>query len=172
MKPEQTKKHVERLRKIWRKFNHRFAEEAAEFLVAPPFGLKKEKAEKNSREILEWLECVPNIMLLVGNLMIDDRVPADGKVRIGMLIFYILSPLDLLPMWMVGPIGSMDDVMVVLYLVFVITSWLASLDEEIIYENWTGEQKQIDKIMSAVSKVGGLGVLGDVLERGTRLIPR
>jgi uncharacterized membrane protein YkvA (DUF1232 family) len=163
---------VERLRKTWRKFNRRFAEEAAELLAAPPFGMEKEEAEKHTCEILEWLECVPNIMLLVGNLMIDDRVPADGKVRIGMLIFYILSPLDLLPMWMVGPIGSMDDVMVFLYLMFVITSWLASLGEEIIYENWTGEQKQIDKIMSVVSKVGDLGVLGDVLEKGMRLIPR
>ncbi|MEW6202301.1 MAG: YkvA family protein [bacterium] len=170
MKPEQIQKNVEWLRKTWKKFNRSFVDETAEFLASLPFETDEEKTKDNTAKILEWLECVPNILLLIGNLMLDDRVPLDGKVRIGAMIFYIVSPLDLLPGWIVGPVGAMDDAVVFLYLLFVLARWLAGIDEEIIYENWSGEQKQIEKIMSFVSKAGELGIIGDVVERGMQRI--
>lgn len=153
------------LRGRWRKLNERVAEKAAEGISALFTDADEDEAEEKIREFLEWMESVPNFTLLVLNLLGDERAPVEKKLRIALILFYLLSPVDVLPAWLLGPVGFMDEAMAAAYLVFVIIRWIAETDEDVILDNWPGEDRQLDEIMKVLEWVATLGGLGDVVEK-------
>ncbi|MEW5947570.1 MAG: YkvA family protein [bacterium] len=164
MENEVESRLAERIRRRWRKFNRRFAEAAAEALEQFSAGRDREDMEDSIREFIEWVEAAPNFVLLLVNLMADDRAPSYGKLRIAVLLLYLLSPVDFLPGWLLGPVGYMDDAVVALYLAFMILRWLDETDEGVIHENWPGEPEKLEKIMKVVRRVSRLGGAGETVE--------
>ncbi|MFH1537460.1 MAG: DUF1232 domain-containing protein [bacterium] len=156
---------AERLRGRWRKLNEKVADRAAEGLSALFTDADEDEAQERIREFLEWMESAPNFMLLVLNLIGDERAPLDKKLQIAVILFYLLSPMDILPAWLLGPVGFMDEAMAAAYLVFLIIRWIAETDEDVILDNWPGEDRQLDEIMKVLEWVATLGGLGDVVER-------
>jgi len=42
--------------------------------------------------------------------MIDDRISTEFKMKIGLVVAYFISPIDLFPEAIFGPIGYLDDI--------------------------------------------------------------
>ena len=57
------------------------------------------------------LRALPDIVRLARNLLRDPRTPRSHKVALGVLIVWIVSPIDLLPEFLPG-IGPLDDIVV------------------------------------------------------------
>ena len=57
------------------------------------------------------LRALPDIVRLARNLLRDPRTPRSQKVALGVLIVWIVSPIDLLPEFLPG-IGPLDDIVV------------------------------------------------------------
>jgi uncharacterized membrane protein YkvA (DUF1232 family) len=57
---------------------------------------------------------LPKLVRLVARLIRDRRVPLAGKAAVFLGIAYFLSPVDLIPDFLVPVIGSLDDAAVLL----------------------------------------------------------
>ncbi len=77
---------------------------------------------------------LPNMVLLLGRLLKDARVPAAEKALFAAAIVYVISPLDLIPD--VFPfIGQADDLYVV---ALVILRLVNRSDESVVRRHWSG----------------------------------
>lgn len=77
---------------------------------------------------------VPNIIKLIGRLVLDPRVPRRSKVALGMAAAYVLSPIDLIPD-VIPVIGWADDVLI---LMFAVDALIERAGSEIVEEHWDG----------------------------------
>jgi uncharacterized membrane protein YkvA (DUF1232 family) len=73
--------------------------------------------------IADWLErkgkgfrhaqlllIAPDLFHLLTRLMLDSRIPVAEKAALGAALAYFISPIDLLPEAVLGPVGYVDDV--------------------------------------------------------------
>ena len=94
---------------------------------------KREKAELRGR-VRGFLMFLPNMVLLLGRLLKDARVPGAEKALFLAAIVYVISPLDLIPD--VFPfIGQVDDLYVV---ALTLLRLLNRTDASVLREHWSG----------------------------------
>lgn len=63
--------------------------------------------------LAELLLLLPDLVILLFRLARDPRVPASSKAIALLAVGYVLSPFELLPELLLGPIGLIDDLIVV-----------------------------------------------------------
>jgi uncharacterized membrane protein YkvA (DUF1232 family) len=56
---------------------------------------------------------LPDLTVMLGRLLRDPRVPRSAKLVALLGLGYVLSPIDLMPSLLLGPIGLVDDLFVV-----------------------------------------------------------
>lgn len=78
----------------------------------------------------------PDLFHLLCRLVVDTRVPAKEKAKLAMVIAYFVSPLDLVPEGLLGPVGYLDDIALAAY---VLNGLLKSTDVEVLRGHWAGE---------------------------------
>ena len=106
----------------------------------------------------EYLLIVPDIFYLLVKLVQDPDVPQGKKVKLITAIAYFISPIDLLPEAILGPIGYLDDLGVAAY---VLNDLLNSVDPQVIKRNWVGDNDillLIKKILINIDNMIGKGI--------------
>ena len=100
----------------------------------PKTKLKRgEKSELKGR-LSSFLMFLPNMVMLLGRLLKDARVPVAEKALFAAAIVYVISPLDFIPD--VFPfIGQVDDLYVV---ALVILRLVNRSDESVVRQHWSG----------------------------------
>jgi uncharacterized membrane protein YkvA (DUF1232 family) len=94
---------------------------------------RREKSELKGR-MRNFLMFLPNMVLLLGRLLKDLRVPAAEKALFVAAIVYVVSPLDFIPD--VFPfIGQVDDLYVV---ALVLLRLVNRTDEVVVRQHWSG----------------------------------
>jgi len=103
--------------------------------------MKEPKAKLKRRDKLElkgrmssFLMFLPNMVLLLGRMLKDGRVPLAEKALFMAAIVYVISPLDFIPDFFPF-IGQIDDIDVV---ALVLLRLLNRTDESIVREHWSG----------------------------------
>lgn len=102
-------------------------------------GKKKDRlARRETSELRErlrsFLMFLPNMVILLGRLLKDARVPAAEKALFAAAIVYVISPLDFIPD--VFPfIGQVDDLYVV---ALVLLRLVNRSDQTVVRELWPG----------------------------------
>ena len=102
----------------------------------------------------EYLLATPDLFHLLCKLSIDKDVPIKEKAKLAGAIAYFVSPIDLLPEALVGPIGYADDISLAAY---VLNQIVNNTDPEIIKRHWAGEGDV-------------LVLIQDILERADKMI--
>jgi uncharacterized membrane protein YkvA (DUF1232 family) len=100
----------------------------------------------------------PDLFHLLCRLALDKRVPAAEKAKLAGAIAYFVSPLDIVPELILGPIGMLDDVAVA---AFALNSLINSGQGEIAKELWAGDGDVlalIQQIVGAADEMLGAGV--------------
>ena len=92
-----------------------------------------EKSELKGR-MRSFLMFLPNMVMLLGRLMKDARVPLAEKALFAAAIVYVISPLDFIPDFFPF-IGQVDDLYVV---ALVLLRLVNRTDESIVRQHWTG----------------------------------
>jgi len=90
---------------------------------------------------------LPDLVVLLARLCGDPRVPGRYKACLAGGLAYILSPVDLLPERVVGPIGILDDLIVA---VVVLDLLLNHLPEEIVLEHWSGRSELLSTVQQVL----------------------
>ncbi len=117
--------------------------------------------EENSETAYKWKEfifIVPDIFYLLTKLVRDPDVPSSKKIKLVSVIAYFISPIDLLPEAILGPVGYLDDVALAAY---VLNDILNSIDPQIVKRNWVGEVDilyLVKNILANVDNMIGKGV--------------
>lgn len=96
--------------------------------------LKSENGSSN--QWAEYLMFAPDLFHLLCKLSIDPDVPIAEKVKLGAAIAYFVSPIDLIPAFVLGPVGYVDDIALAAY---VLNSLIKSSGPAIVRKHWAGE---------------------------------
>lgn len=119
-------------------------DDIAERKAKPARGFRKE-AKGRMRNFLMFL---PNMVMLLGRMLMDARVPTTEKALFLAAIVYVISPLDLIPD-LFPFIGQVDDIYVV---ALTLLRLINRSDAAVVREHWTGG----GDIVSLADSVAGL----------------
>jgi uncharacterized membrane protein YkvA (DUF1232 family) len=89
---------------------------------------------------------LPDLTVLLARLLRDDRVPFTSKAIAVFGIGYAVSPIDLIPSLLVGPIGLVDDLLVVSA---ALSKILNQVHPDIVRSHWSGQGDALDVIQRA-----------------------
>jgi uncharacterized membrane protein YkvA (DUF1232 family) len=115
----------------------------------------KEGKENQWSEYILW---APDLFHLLVKLSLDKNVPSSQKAKLAAAIAYFISPLDVIPEMILGPVGYVDDIALAAY---VLNSVINKTDPLIIQKHWAGEAdvlEVIKKILTAADRMVGQGL--------------
>jgi uncharacterized membrane protein YkvA (DUF1232 family) len=106
----------------------------------------------------EYLLVAPDLFHLLWKLSTDPDVSAQDKVKLAGALAYFISPIDLIPEAIVGPVGYVDDIALAAYVLHGIVN---HTDPEVLRRHWAGEGDILDvirQILAAADRMLGSGV--------------
>jgi uncharacterized membrane protein YkvA (DUF1232 family) len=90
---------------------------------------------------------LPDCVVLLARLARDPQVPAGAKLVAASALAYVLSPLELLPELLLGPLGLIDDLLVV----GAGASFLLNrVHPDLVRAHWPGQEDALE-LLQAVS---------------------
>lgn len=96
---------------------------------------------------------MPDLAVLMGRVLLDQRVPRRLRVKLAVVLAYITSPLDILPEAVLGPLGMAEDLVLLLY---AINKTLTEVDQRILLEHWSGRPGLLDSLREFSRVLGGM----------------
>jgi uncharacterized membrane protein YkvA (DUF1232 family) len=113
----------------------------------------------------DYLLLLPDLFLLATRLMLDPRVDKKHKVYLGAAIAYVVGPFNLLSGRMFGPLGYLDDLVV---LVAAFNMMLNDIDKQVVAEHWSGKAdllESVQKVIADADKLVGWGQIESILTK-------
>ncbi len=95
----------------------------------------------------DMLFLLPDMSVLLFRLMRDARVPVSSKAVAVLGAAYLLSPVDLMPAFLLGPIGLVDDLIVV---ATVLSRMLNRVHPDVVRSHWSGQGDALEAIQRVV----------------------
>ena len=111
----------------------------------------------------DYVLLVPDLFLLITRLMLDPRIDGKHKIYMGAALAYVISPIDLLSERRFGPLGYLDDFVVI---VAALNMLFTEVDRRIILEHWSGKEDllaTVEKVLAQADQLVGKGRLEKIL---------
>lgn len=103
-------------------------------IAKPNTKMKRREKSAMKGRLRSFLMFLPNMVMLLGRLLKDARVPTAEKALFIAAIVYVISPLDLIPD--IFPfIGQVDDLYVV---ALTLLRLVNRTDESVVRQHWSG----------------------------------
>jgi uncharacterized membrane protein YkvA (DUF1232 family) len=102
-----------------------------------------EGKEGKSHKWGEYILFAPDLFHLLCKLMTDDDVSPKDKAKVAAAIAYFISPFELIPEAVVGPIGYIDDIALAAY---VLDGIINNAGPEVVRRHWAGEDDVLDVV--------------------------
>src|SRR5262245_1767140 len=96
---------------------------------------------------------LPDFTVLLARLLRDPRVPRRAKLVALFGIGYVLSPIDLLPALLLGPLGLLDDLLVV---TAALSRLINHVHPDVVRAAWPGRGDALDAIQRSAAWAEGL----------------
>ena len=125
-------------------------------------GWTGEKLGLRLKNLAEFVMLVPDVIVLLGRVLLDRRVPRHLRIKVGIILAYLVSPLDLLPEAAIGPAGLLEDFVLT---VFALNRVFICVDRDILEGHWSGRPEQLDFLRELSDLAGSIftGRYGDRL---------
>lgn len=94
----------------------------------------------------DMLLLLPDLTVLLVRLLSDSRVPLANKALALLGVGYALSPVDLLPAMLLGPVGLVDDLLVV---TAALSRILNHVHPDVVRSHWSGQGDVLEAIRRA-----------------------
>ena len=91
----------------------------------------------------DLLLLLPDLTVLLLRMLRDPEVPIGSKAIAVLGVGYALSPIDLLPSLLLGPIGLVDDLLVVSA---ALSRLVNRVHPDVVRRNWSGQGDALDVI--------------------------
>lgn len=109
----------------------------------------KKKVPEKYKPLMEYMLIVPDIAALLVRLCKDERVSIKAKAIAGSTAVYLLSPIDIIPDF-IPFVGQFDDLSIAF---FALNSIIKMIPENIILENWSGNDDIIKKVKEGIKVI-------------------
>jgi uncharacterized membrane protein YkvA (DUF1232 family) len=122
----------------------------------------KKWAQSGDGKTNKWAEYImfaPDLFHLLCKLALDPEVPAMEKAKLAIAIGYFISPIDILPEGLIGPVGYADDVVLAAY---VLNSVINNTPRQVVDSHWAGEGDVLDvtkRILEVADEMLGSGLV-------------
>ncbi|MCP4003612.1 MAG: DUF1232 domain-containing protein [bacterium] len=93
--------------------------------------------------VRDLLLLLPDMFILLVRLARDDRVPMGSKMIAVLGVAYVLSPIELMPEIILGPIGLIDDLVVV---AAALSRVINRVHPDIVNSHWSGQGDALEAI--------------------------
>ena len=93
--------------------------------------------------LLDLLLLLPDLTVLLMRLLRDERVPVGSKGIALLGIAYVISPIDLLPEILLGPLGFVDDLLII---GTVLSRMMNRVHPDVVRSHWPGKQDALETI--------------------------
>jgi len=116
------------------------------------------KGKDVNYQFADYLLAAPDLFHLLCRLAIDKEVPVSEKAKLAAAIAYFVSPVDLIPEALTGPLGYIDDVAMA---AFVLNSLINKTNPEIVGRHWAGDNDILDliqQILQVADEMVGSGL--------------
>ncbi len=122
------------------------------------------RRDRARSELGDVVLLLPDLTVLLARLLRDDRVAIGNKALALFGLGYVLSPIDLVPALLFGPVGWVDDLLVV---TATLSRLLNHVHPDVVRSHWSGQGDALEAIQraSAWSERQLGGRLGEVLKR-------
>jgi uncharacterized membrane protein YkvA (DUF1232 family) len=124
--------------------------------------------ESNTGKNKQWNEYIllaPDLFHLLTKLSVDKEIPESKKVKLYAAIAYFISPIDLIPEAIFGPVGFLDDIALSAY---VLNDIINNVDPKIVKRNWAGDKDILVLIKTIVANANnflGSGIVKKIKKR-------
>ncbi len=95
----------------------------------------------------------PDLVHLNVRLILDPRVSRGDKIRMAAVLAYFVTPLDIIPEIILGPLGWLDNVALLAYALHTVVN---NTGPEIVQEHWAGDEDVLDLIGRVLSTANEL----------------
>ena len=112
----------------------------------------------------DLLLLLPDLSVLLMRLMRDPRVPVTSKVIAMLGLGYLLSPIDLIPSLLTGPIGMLDDLLIVSAS---LSRVLNHVHPDVVRSHWSGQGDALEAIQRV--SAWSASIFSEKLPRALRL---
>ena len=102
-------------------------------------------ASRGARSVRDYLLVLPDLTILLLRLLRDSRVPILHKGVALAGVAYVLSPIDLVPVLLFGPIGLIDDLFVV---AACLSRILNHVHPDVVRGHWSGQGDALETIQN------------------------
>ncbi|MCP5066121.1 MAG: DUF1232 domain-containing protein [bacterium] len=106
-------------------------------------GQLKAPVHGESTGLKDVLLLLPDLTVLMFRLLRDDRVAIGDKAIALLGVGYVLSPIDLIPDFIFGPFGLIDDVLV---LSATLSRLVNHVHPDVVRSHWAGQGDALDAI--------------------------
>lgn len=110
----------------------------------------------------DFLLAAPDLFYLLWKLSLDSEVPMKSKTIIVAALVYFISPIDLLPEALFGPVGYLDDIALT---AFVLNTVINDTSAQLVRKWWAGEHDillLIKNILANADRFLGRGLWGRI----------
>ncbi len=117
-----------------------------------------EKKKLKNKKIVEYILIAPDLFYLVYKLWKDPEIDAESKVLLAFVLFYFISPMDLIPEGILGPLGLLDDIAIASY---ALKRIMEKAGDKRVKKYWPGEDdivEVVNKVVSEIDKYLGSGL--------------
>ncbi len=117
-----------------------------------------ERKGVREKKVFKYIVAAPDFFYLLWKLSTDKELPAEDRLLVGIALFYFISPFDLFPEGVMGPIGYLDDIAIAAY---VIKKIINRAGEEKVKKYWLGDDDlllSIERILNTVDQYLGSGL--------------
>jgi uncharacterized membrane protein YkvA (DUF1232 family) len=87
-------------------------------------------------DVRDLLLLLPDLTMLMFRLLRDDRVAVGDKAVMLLGLGYVLSPIDILPAFFFGPLGLLDDLVVV---AATLSRLINHVHPDVVRSHWSGQ---------------------------------
>jgi uncharacterized membrane protein YkvA (DUF1232 family) len=96
-----------------------------------------------SSGVRDMLLLLPDLTVCLLRLLRDDRVPIGSKAIAMVGVAYVISPIDLLPGLLFGPLGLLDDLVIV---AATLSHILNDVHPDVVRSQWPGKGDALEAI--------------------------
>ncbi|MEN6487551.1 MAG: DUF1232 domain-containing protein [Smithella sp.] len=121
--------------------------------------------EGKTNQWAEYMMFAPDLFHLLCKLAVDKDIMISDKAKLAGAIVYYLSPLDIIPEILIGPLGFADDIAVAAY---VLNQIINNSDPEIVRRHWAGEGEVLEliqRILASADQMLGSGLWNKIKQK-------
>lgn len=118
-----------------------------------PRGPGRRRVDRDGASLMSIVRDVPSYLKLLARLAKDPRVSKVDKAIVAAVLVYLVSPIDLVPDWVVPVVGQMEDI----YLLALALSRLVNnAGMEVLLDHWDGDPGSLETALNVLDSAAAL----------------